>query len=257
MRESGDKSGRVFLVGAGPGDPGLLTLRGRECLEMADVVLYDRLVDARILNFARAGAEKICVGKMEGHKAYDQEAINKILIARAKGGMCVVRIKGGDPFLFGRGGEEAMALAAEGIAFEVVPGVTSALAVPAYAGIPVTHRGLSGSVHIFNAHPRAADDSSDIDWEAVVRLSGTLVFLMGAKQLGAITEQLLAHGMKLQMPIALTQWGSWDQQKTLLSTLGEIVREPRVEEFSSPLVIVVGEVAALHRTIGWFESTHA
>lgn len=238
---------RVFLVGAGPGDPGLLTLRGAEALAMADVVVYDRLSVGALLEMAPPGAERISVAKSAGRAVMAQEDINALLVERARRGLVVVRLKGGDPFVFARGGEEAEALAAAGIEFEVVPGVTSAIAVPAYAGIPVTLRHSSTSFTVITGH-EDPDKGGEVDWEAAARLGGTIVILMGVGRIGKIVDRLLAGGLAPDTPAAAIRWGTRPEQHTVRSTLAGIVDE----DLASPSVIVVGQVAAMD--LAWFES---
>jgi uroporphyrinogen III methyltransferase/synthase len=235
----------VYLVGAGPGDPGLLTVRGAEVLAQADVVVHDRLAEPSLLDLAPAGAERIDVGKSPG-APIPQDEINTLLVERGRAGQEVVRLKGGDPFVFGRGGEEAAALLAAGVPFEVVPGVTSAVAVPAYAGVPVTHRGLSTSFTVVTGHSRHAADM-DLDWDALAHSAGTLVILMGVAHRTEIAARLMAAGLAPDTPVAAVRWGTRPVQqsvRTTLAQLGETVLEP-------PVTIVIGAVAALD--LRWFE----
>ena len=236
----------VFLVGAGPGDPGLLTVRGAEVLAAADVVVYDRLSVETLLDLAPASAERISVGKTPGHPSIAQADINALLIERGKAGQCVVRLKGGDPFVFARGGEEAAALADAGVEFEVVPGITSAVAVPAYAGVPVTHRGLSTSFTVVTGHedPWAATET---DWEAVARVGGTIVVLMGVATREAIAARLIAGGLDRATPVTAVQWGTRREQRTVRTTLAEL----GAAEVAAPSTIVIGAVAGLD--LAWFE----
>ena len=238
----------VFLVGAGPGDPGLLTVRAAEVLGMADVVVYDRLSAASLLDLAPDGAERISVGKAPGRSDMTQADINALLIERGKAGQRVVRLKGGDPFVFARGGEEAAALLDAGVAFEVVPGITSAIAVPAYAGIPVTLRHSSTSVTLVTGHedPDVGLDGT-VDWEAVARVGGTIVVLMGVARIGHIAERLIAGGRSADTPVASITWGTRPEQHTVRATLGTI-GECALE---APATIVIGEVAA--QNLEWFE----
>ena len=244
----------VYLVGAGPGDPGLFTRRGEELLRTADVVVHDRLGTAQLLPLARPAARLVDVGKAPGRAAMTQDEINALLVAEGRTGACVVRLKGGDPFVFGRGGEEAEALRAAGVDHEVVPGVTSAVAAPAYAGIPVTHRGLSTSVTIVTGHEDPAKGTLDTDWDALGRAGGTLVILMGAGHLPQIAERLIASGRAPDTPVAAVRWGTTPEQRTVRTTLAGAARaggaagELRIEP---PSAIVVGAVAALD--LGWFE----
>jgi uroporphyrinogen III methyltransferase/synthase len=237
----------VYLVGAGPGDPGLLTRRGEELLRRAEVVVYDRLASPALLGLVPVTAELVDVGKAPGRVAMAQEQINELLVARGAAGLEVVRLKGGDPFVFGRGGEEAEACRDAGVPFEVVPGVTSAIAAPAYAGIPVTHRGLSTSVTIVTGHEDPTKPGTDTDWAALARGGGTLVVLMGAGHLADITAALLAGGRAPSTPVAAVRWGTRPEQRTIRGTLATIA-QLGVE---SPSAIVIGEVAALD--LGWFE----
>jgi uroporphyrinogen III methyltransferase/synthase len=236
----------VYLVGAGPGDPGLLTVRGAELLGRADVVVHDRLAESSLLDLAPAGAERIDVGKQPGGPV-DQESINALLVERGRAGQCVVRLKGGDPFVFGRGGEEAQALLEAGVLFEVVPGITSAVAVPAYAGVPVTHRGLSTSFTVVTGHSRHAPER-ETDWAALARSGDTIVVLMGVAHRTEISQKLLAAGLAGDTPVAAVSWGTRPQQRTVrttLASLGSVDLEP-------PATIVIGQVAALD--LNWFET---
>ncbi len=238
----------VYLVGAGPGDPSLLTLRGAEVLAGADVVVYDRLSVMSLLDLAPPNAERISVGKQPGGPRTSQADINALLVARGHAGQQVVRLKGGDPFVFARGGEEAAALAAAGIAFEVVPGITSAVAVPAYAGIPVTMRYSSTSFTVVTGHEDPAKGEGSVNWEAVAALGGTVVVLMGAARCRAICDRIIAGGMAPETPAAAVQWGTRPNQRTLratLATLADFDPQP-------PATIVIGEVAA--SDLGWFEN---
>ncbi len=236
----------VYLVGAGPGDPGLLTCRGAELLARADVVVHDRLSEISLLDLAPAGAERIDVGKSPGSPVA-QEEINALLVERGLRGQEVVRLKGGDPFVFGRGGEEAMALAEAGVAFEVVPGISAAVAVPAYAGIPVTHRALSTSFTVVTGHSRHEVDH-DVDWDALARAADTIVVLMGVAHRAEIASRLQAGGLPADTPVAAVRWGTRPGQRTVRTTLGElagVTLEP-------PVTMVIGKVAALD--LRWFES---
>lgn len=244
--------GKVYLVGAGPGDPGLITVRGAACLRRADVVVYDRLVASELLNYAPDHAERIYVGKAAGSHTLRQEEINQLLVARARAGQCVVRLKGGDPFVFGRGGEEALALVEADIPFEVVPGVSSSVAVPAYAGIPVTHRGMASSFVVRTGHGAGAAESqagcSASDPEAH---DSTVVYLMGVENLAAIVAELLAEGRAADTPAALIQWGTTSRQRTVTGELGTIVELGR--DVKPPALLVVGAVVELRQRLNWFE----
>ena len=245
--------GRVFLVGAGPGDPGLLTVRGRALLEQADVVVYDRLVEPALLDACRPGCERIFVGKAPGSQALSQPEINRTLIERAGRGLQVVRLKGGDPFVFGRGGEEAQALHLTGLPFEVVPGVSSAVAVPAYAGIPLTHRDVASSFAVVTGHERADRDEPGVDWAAYGRQPDTLVVLMGRAELGAIAGRLIAAGRPASTPAALVAQGTLPRQRTVVTDLARIAAAADAAGLQSPAVLVVGEVVRLRRDLAWFE----
>ncbi|MDQ3945475.1 MAG: uroporphyrinogen-III C-methyltransferase [Actinomycetota bacterium] len=236
----------VYLVGAGPGDPGLLTVRGAEVLRRAEVVIYDRLSVATLLDLAPPGAERISVGKAPRRASLPQEEINALLVERGKGGQEVVRLKGGDPFVFARGGEEAAALLHAGVAFEVVPGISSALAVPAYAGVPVTQRGFSSSFTVVTGR-EGAEAPSRTDWEAIARVGGTIVVLMGAAHRGEIAERLMAGGLAADTPVTAVTWGTRPEQRTHRTTLGRLGATP----VESPATMVVGAVAALD--LRWFE----
>ncbi|MDA8216508.1 MAG: uroporphyrinogen-III C-methyltransferase [Dehalococcoidales bacterium] len=246
-------SGTVYLVGAGPGDPGLITVRGREYLAAADVVVYDRLVDKRLLGLAKAGARLVYVGKAASHHTLDQDTINELLVREARAGHAVVRLKGGDPFVFGRGGEEAEALVAAGIPFVLVPGVTSAVAVPAYAGIPVTHRDCASSFAVITGHEDPTKDGSRIAWDRLAGATDTLIFLMGVSNLAAIVEQLTRHGLPTATPVALVRYGTTLQQETLVGTLADIVGKVAAADFRPPAVVVVGEVVRLRDGLRWFD----
>ena len=244
--------GSVILVGAGPGDPGLLTQKGRQAIENAQVVVYDRLVSPAILSLIPKDAEKINVGKESSNHLVPQEEINRILLRKAQEDKRVVRLKGGDPFLFGRGGEELELLEAAGIPFQVVPGVTSALSVPAYAGIPVTHRDFCSSVHIITGHARAGAELS-IDFDALKRTGGTLVFLMGVSSLPRICRGLLDAGMAPDMPAAVVERGTLPWQRKLVSTLERLPLEAEKAGVKSPAIIVVGKVCSLSNRFDWFD----
>ena len=252
MAES--REGKVYLVGAGPGDPGLLTLRGRECLERAEVVVYDRLIDPSLLAYAPARAECIFVGKESEHQLLDQEEINRILIDRARAGKAVVRLKGGDPFVFGRGGEEAEALVEAGLAFEVVPGVTSPVAVPAYAGIPLTHRQLSSCFIVVTGHEDPDKSETRVDWEQLARGTSTLVVLMGMANLSRIAARLIENGRRPDTPVAVISHGTRPAQRTVLATLADVADRTRDARLTSPSVVVVGEVAGLRERLAWFDN---
>ena len=244
--------GHVVLVGAGPGDPGLITLRGMQALASADVVLYDYLSADELLDHAPPEAERIYVGKQAGRHSFGQQEINQLLIDRAQQGKYVVRLKGGDAFLFGRGGEECLALDSAGVSFEVIPGISSALAVPAYAGIPVTHRGLSSSLAIVTGHEDSSKEESALDWAALARID-TLVVLMGVRNLPTIVERLREAGRKEDTPVALIQWGTRGRQRSLVGTLADIDARVQAAGLGPPAIIVVGEVVRLRDALGWFD----
>ena len=247
------KRGMVYLVGAGPGDPGLLTLKGKRVLEQADVVLYDRLVDDRLMRHVPPEAEVVDIGKWPGNRSPTQAEINRVLIDRAQEGKTVVRLKGGDPFVFGRGGEEALALAEAGVPFQVVPGVTSATAVPAYAGIPLTHRQLASSFTVVSGSEDPSTEESLIDWKSLATGPGTLVVLMGWESLPGIVETLLREGMAPDTQAALIRWGTEPYQRSVEGTLDEIVRLGRKAGLDPPVVAVFGKVVGLRQRIGWYE----
>ncbi|MFQ5587482.1 MAG: uroporphyrinogen-III C-methyltransferase [Nitrospiria bacterium] len=254
---SADKTkwGKVALVGAGPGDPGLLTLRGKALLQTADTVVYDYLANPALLDFTKAEAERIYVGKKRGaSNIAHQEKINEILIQSAKAGKSVVRLKGGDPFIFGRGGEEIEALAAEAIPFEVVPGVTSAIGVPAYAGIPLTHRKMASSVTLVTGHEDPEKGGSHLDWAKLATGSDTLVLLMAMGNLSAIVHQLVHHGRPEDSPVALIAWGTYARQQTVCGTLKNIEALRAEKNLKPPVVMVVGDVVSLRSTLNWFEN---
>jgi uroporphyrinogen III methyltransferase / synthase len=244
----------VYLVGAGPGDPGLITVRGLALLRRADVVVYDQLASPELLKEAPAGAELLYVGKKAGAHAVPQGGINELLVARARAGLTVVRLKGGDPFVFGRGGEEAEELAAAGIPFEVVPGVTSAVAVPAYAGIPVTHRRYTTLVTFITGHEDPTKEASTIPWAALGQNPGTLVFLMGVKNLGENCRRLIEAGRAAETPAAVIQSGTMLTQRTVVGTLADIAQRAQEADIKPPAVLVVGGVVELAATLKWWEN---
>jgi len=246
--------GKIYLVGAGPGDPTLITQKGLECLARADVVIYDHLLDERLLDAARPDAEKIYVGKSGAEHAKEQSDINQLLVAKAKEGKVVVRLKGGDPFVFGRGGEESETLVENHIPFEIVPGVTSAVAVPAYAGIPVTHRGLASSFAVVTGHEGAHKEISSINWEKLATGVDTLVFLMGMQNLPLIATKLVENGRPDSTPVAVIKDGTHPEQKTVVGTLKDIVRKVKAAGLGAPAIIVVGEVAGLREKLRWFDN---
>jgi uroporphyrinogen III methyltransferase/synthase len=254
-----DRPAKVYLIGAGPGDPGLLTVKGREVLGRADAIVYDNLVNLRLLRLARPGAELIYAGKRAGQHSASQEAINALLVRLAQEGKQVARLKGGDPFVFGRGGEEAQALRVAGIEYEVVPGISSAVAAAAYAGIPVTHREYTSSFTVITGHedPNRPAEESRLDWQGMVRAGGTLVFLMGVGRLAEISTRLVEAGMPPTTRAAVVEWGTTWQQKTVsgpLSDLAELVKEAGIKP---PALTIVGEVAGLREELQWFDLAEA
>ena len=248
------KTGTVYLVGAGPGDAGLLTLRGAELLRRADVVIYDLLVNPELLRLAREGCELISRGKRQD---VSQDELNALMIAKAREGKCVVRLKGGDPYIFGRGGEEAEALAAAKIPFEVVPGVSSISAAPNYAGIPLTHRDHTSNFTVFTGHEGDDKEGSSLDFDQIARISGTKVILMGVTHLPELTQALLARGMSAETPVAIVQWGTLGRQKSIVGTLGTIEKLAANEHITPPALTVIGEVVKLRKKLNWFEQSPA
>ncbi len=245
--------GKVVLVGAGPGDIGLLTLNGKKWLQKADVILYDHLVNPDMIRFTQKSAEIIYVGKKEGIASMEQEEINQLFVSKAREGKTVIRLKGGDPFIFGRGGEEIQAVRTAGIAFIIVPGVTSVTGVAAYAGIPLTHRNLSSTLSIITGSNEKKQGDIHIDWEKIAARSGTLVFLMGARKLPLIVEKLMSFGKSPDTPIAVVQWGTTARQKTWTGTLGTIVEISAKDKILPPALTIIGEVVNLKPVIEWYE----
>lgn len=241
-----DRQGMVFIVGAGPGDPGLMTVRSLACLKQADVVVYDRLIPREILDEAPLWADRIYAGKAPGRHHMSQEDINKLLVERGLAGQTVVRLKGGDPCVFGRGSEEAEACAQHGIPFEIVPGVTSAVAVPECAGIPLTHRGLAGSVGIITAH--RADERQAVNWQACAAMD-TLVVLMGVAHLPDIVASLVEYGRAAETPVAVISCGTWKQEQTVVGTLDTIADIAREADIQSPATIVIGDVVSVREKL--------
>ena len=245
--------GTVYLVGAGPGDPGLITVKGLHCLEAADVVVHDRLVDERLIARAPAAAEVIDVGKVPSESGNPQADTNALLVARAREGKRVVRLKGGDPFVFGRGGEEAEALAGAGIPFEVVPGVTSAIAAPAYAGIPLTHRDYASSVTFVTGSESPEKSDSAVRWDRLAQSGGTVVVLMGFESLPSIADKLTQEGLAADTPVALVEWGTEPYQRTVVGTLADIAERAARSAIAPPVVAVIGEVVKLRGKLRWFD----
>jgi uroporphyrin-III C-methyltransferase len=252
VRGTARRKGKVYLVGAGPGDPGLLTIKACELLKAADCVIYDYLVNPAIMGYAASRTEKIYVGKIGCGHGWKQDDINQLLIAKANEHRLIVRLKGGDPFVFGRGGEEALALVEAGIDWEVVPGVTAGISVAAYAGIPVTHRGLSSSVTFVTGHEAPDKRHASIRWEHLANGVDTLVFFMGVAKLRDLTEQLKQHGRRADTPVAVVRWGTYNEQEVLvgdLETISALVERARVK---APALIIVGEVVRLREQLNWF-----
>jgi len=244
---------KVYLIGAGPGDPGLFTLRGKDLLEKADVVVYDYLVNHALLQWARPDAELIFVGKKAGDHALPQSEINRLLVQKAWEGKMVARLKGGDPYIFGRGGEEAEELLDAGVEFEEVPGISSAIAGPAYAGIPLTHRAFASSVTLITGHEDPDKPGSAHNWQALAAGANTLVFVMGMKNLPEISRKLIAAGLGPDTPAALIHWGTTARHRSLISTLEKLPQEAVAHGFTNPSLIVVGGVVSLHARLNWFE----
>ncbi|MFC4306138.1 uroporphyrinogen-III C-methyltransferase [Cohnella boryungensis] len=245
--------GTVYLVGAGPGDPKLITVRGLEALKRSDVVVYDRLAGPHLLQHAKPNAERIYVGKLPDRHTMKQEDINQLLVDLALQGKTVTRLKGGDPTVFGRVGEEAELLRKNGITYEIIPGITSAIAVPAYAGIPVTHRELASSFSVITGHESPDKLDHSIYWDKVTNATGTLVFLMGVAKIGYISEQLMKHGRPSSTPVALVQWGTRAEQRTVTGTLGDIEAKVKAANLQPPAVIIVGDVVLQRDKLAWVE----
>ncbi len=247
------KTGKVYLIGAGPGDPGLLTIKAKECIERADVVVYDYLASPFLLNYAGKDAQIIYVGKKGGDHTLSQDKINLLLVDKAKQGFDVARLKGGDPFVFGRGGEEAQMLLDQGVPYEVVPGVTSAIAAPAYAGIPVTHRDHTSFVSFITGHEDPTKKDTSMQWDVYAKSNATLVFLMGVKNLANIVKNLIKHGKPSDTPIALVRWGTTARQQTVTGTLDTIVEQVQQAKLKSPSIIIIGHVVSLRNELAWFD----
>lgn len=246
--------GKVYIVGAGPGDPGLITVKGLECIKQADVLIYDFLASSALLKHASKNAEIIYVGKKGSDHTFSQDSINALIVEKAKIGLTVTRLKGGDPFIFGRGGEEAEVLFNANIPFEIVPGVTSAIAAPAYAGIPLTHRKFTSTLAFVTGHEDPTKKESSIDWKSLAKGIGTLVFLMGVKNLHHIREGLISHGMHPDTPAALVRWGTTAKQVTVTGTIDTIVELKNANDIKPPAILVVGHVVKLREKIKWFET---
>jgi uroporphyrin-III C-methyltransferase/precorrin-2 dehydrogenase/sirohydrochlorin ferrochelatase len=247
------RTGRIVLVGAGPGDPGLLTVAGLQAIAEADAIVYDRLANPELLEHARPDAALVYAGKEPSGGPMGQEEINRILCDRAAAGQVVVRLKGGDPFVFGRGGEEALAAVAAGIPFSVIPGVSAAIAAPAYAGIPVTHRGVAAAFTVITGHEDPGKTSDPVDWEAVARIGGTIVLLMGTATLAAICHRLIGAGVAPETPAAVVGSGTTDTQTVVTGTVADIARRARAAKVRAPTTTVIGEVSALAASLAWFQ----
>ncbi len=243
-------SGKVYLVGSGPGDPELLTLKARRLIDSAEIIIYDQLPGKAILDSMPANAEKIDVGKYAGNHTMTQAEINELLVQKAKEGKTIVRLKGGDPYVFGRGGEEAEVLVAEGIEFEVVPGITSAIAVPAYAGIPVTHRENTSMVTFITGHEDPTKTESGLNWETLAKFEGTIVILMGVKMLGRNAEELIKHGKDPNTPVAVIEKGTRPDQRVTIGTLANIADLAKENKIKAPAITVIGDVVKMHNILG-------
>lgn len=246
--------GIVWLVGAGPGDPDLISVKGLRLIQSADIIVYDRLVNKRLLDHARQDAEMVDVGKIPGKRINRQEDINGLLIERGRAGKKVVRLKGGDPFVFGRGGEEAEALVEAGVSFEIVPGITSAIAAPSHAGIPLTHRRLASSFTVVTGSEDPTKPDTSVDWEVLAKSGDTIVVLMGQSNLRSVADALTKYGRHPETPVALVQWGTEPYQRTLVSTLSDVADRAAITGIGAPAVTVVGDVVRLRETIRWFDS---
>lgn len=253
MASKATSSGICYLVGAGPGDPGLLTLKGKECIEAADVLVYDYLCNPEHLRYAKPGTERIYVGKKAGDHTLPQEEINKLIVKLTHEGKTVTRLKGGDPVLFGRGAEEAAELHAAGVKFEIVPGITSAIAGPAYAGIPVTHRSHASMLTIFTGHEDPTKPDTSLDYAKLAQADGTKVFLMGVERIEEITGEFLKHGAKPETPMALVRWATRGCQQTLVGTLATMAAKVKEAGFKAPAVAVIGDVVTEREQLNWFE----
>lgn len=247
-------TGKVYLVGAGPGDPKLITVRGVECLQEADVIAYDRLANPKLLDYAKKEAELIYVGKLPDRHSWSQEEINQMLVDKAKAGKVVTRLKGGDPFVFGRGGEEAAVLAEHHVPFEVVPGITAGIGAPAYAGIPVTQRGIASSFAVVAGHESPGKEQSSIRWDKIATAVDTIAFYLGIKNLPLICEKMIEHCRDPQTPVAIIHWGTMPEQKTVIGTLETIVAVARENKIENPSIILVGDVVQAREKIRWFDA---
>jgi uroporphyrin-III C-methyltransferase len=245
--------GKVYLVGAGPGDPKLITVYGMECIQEADVILYDRLVNNELLKYAKEGAELIFCGKGPGNHHVIQEQIQEMLVEKAKAGMVVTRLKGGDPCIFGRVGEEAEVLAGQGIPYEIVPGITSGIAAPAYAGIPVTHRDYASTFAIVTGHSRNEKEEDHLNWSALAQGIDTIAFYMGMGNLSYICSQLIEHGKNPNTKAAIIQWGTTKKQRTITGTLNNINEQATKAGVTHPAIVLVGDVIGVREKLQWFQ----
>jgi uroporphyrinogen III methyltransferase/synthase len=245
--------GKVYLVGAGPGDPDLITVKGLKAIKLADVIVFDRLLSKDILELFPEKTERIYVGKSSSKHVVPQEKIGKILVENALKGKKVVRLKGGDPFLFGRGGEEAQELKNAGISFEIVNGVTSAIAGPSYAGIPVTHRHFSSSVAFVTGHEDPSKENNSVNWEKLATAVDTIVVLMGVSRIDLISSSLMSGGLSKNVPVAIIQWGTTKRQRTIEGRLGDIAKKVEIENISPPALLIIGDVVKLRKDLSWFE----
>lgn len=248
------EKGKVYLVGAGPGDPKLITVYGVECIQKADVIAYDRLINKELLKYAKKDAILIFCGKLPGKHELIQGQINDLLVKHAINGKVVTRLKGGDPFVFGRGGEEAEVLARHAIPYEVVPGITSGIAAPAYAGIPVTHRDYATSFAVVTGHGRAEKGTNHINWSALAQGIDTIAFYMGIGNLPQICKNLIKNGKNTETPVAIIHWGTTSIQKTVTGTLETIEKEVREQNITHPAIVIEGDVVKLREKINWFET---
>lgn len=253
-KQQGQEQGVCYLVGAGPGDPGLITVRGRECIEAADVVIYDYLSNPELLTWARDDAELVYAGKKGTNPKSEQATINQMMLDKARAGKIVTRLKGGDPLVFGRGGEEASELKAAGVRFEIVPGISSVFAAPAYAGIPVTHRLYNSSLTIFTGHEDPSKENPTVDYKKIAAADGTKLVLMGVENLQHISDRLIEHGAKADTPCALIRWATTGGQETLTASLKKIAALAEKNKFRAPAVLVIGEVVKLRKELNWFEN---
>jgi len=247
------KDGMVYLVGAGPGDPKLITVYGLECIQKADVIAYDRLVNPKLLEFAKKDAELVYCGKLPGKHHLIQDEIHTLLVEKAQEGKIVTRLKGGDPFVFGRGAEEAEILKNHGITYEIVPGITAGIAAPAYAGIPVTHRDFATSFALVTGHGREEKGQDFLNWSALATGIDTVAFYMSVGNIAYISKKLIEHGRKVSTPVAVIEWGTTDQQRTITGQLDEIASIIERERYHNPSMIIVGDVVNVREKIQWFE----